>query len=87
MNEPKIVERKKNKALKKIQTFVPKNLNIKKIKINPINIIENTKNKIGGYYTNLKKEREKQKIKLQKKRLLNEKKELKQQKKMNKKKN
>ena len=35
---PKIVERKKNKALKKIQTFVPKNLNIKKIKINPINI-------------------------------------------------
>ena len=78
---PKIVERKKNKALKKIQTFVPKNLNIKKIKINPINIIENTKNKIGGYYTNLKKEREKQKIKLQKKRLLDEKKELHQQKK------
>ncbi len=44
-------------------------------KINPAKIIENTKNKIDNYYTNFKKEREKEKIKLEKKRKLDAKKE------------
>ena len=54
--------------------------NFKKLKINPSNIIEDTKSKIGNYYINLKQEREKEKKLLEKKRKLDEKKELQKQK-------
>ena len=69
---------KKNKkkasvGLKNIQSLVPKNLDINKV--NPLNFIENTKKKLGNYYNDLKKEREKQKERLEKKLKLDEKKE------------
>ena len=54
-------------GLKNIQSLVPKNLNLKKFKVNPVDVIEDTKNKIGNFYSNLKKEREKEKIRLEKK--------------------
>ena len=41
---------KKNKALKNIHSLLPKNLGLNKIKINPVNVIEDTKNKIGNFY-------------------------------------
>ena len=72
---------KKNKALKNIHSLLPKNLGLNKIKINPVNVIEDTKNKIDNFYTNFKKERQKEKIKLEKKRKLDEKKEIEKQKK------
>ena len=50
--------KKKNISLKNIQTFVPKNF---KINVNPANVIEGTKKKIGNFYNNLKKERQKEK--------------------------
>ena len=37
--------KKKNPGLKKIQTLVSKNLNLRKFKVNPTNVIEDTKNK------------------------------------------
>ena len=60
--------KKKNPGLKKIQTLVSKNLNLRKFKVNPTNVIEDTKNKIGNFYTKLKLEREKEKKRLEKKR-------------------
>ena len=59
---------KKNKALKNIHSLLPKNLGLNKIKINPVNVIEDTKNKIDNFYTNYKKERQKEKKKKEKKR-------------------
>ena len=53
--------KKKNTGLKKIQSLVPKNLNLRKFKVNPTNVIEETKNKIGNFYTKLKLEKEKEK--------------------------
>ena len=56
-------KRKKNKnnlSLKKIKSVIPKNLNLDKLKLNPFNIIEDTKNRIGDYYENYKKEKEMQ---------------------------
>ena len=55
--------RKKKIDLKGIKSLVSKNFSLKKIKINPSNIIEDTKNKLGNFYENLKKEREKKKRK------------------------
>ena len=43
--------KKKSTGLKKIQSLVPKNLNFRKFKVNPTNVIEDTKNKIGNFYT------------------------------------
>ena len=56
---------KKNLNLKSIQSLVPKDLNLNKF--NPTNVIEGTKNKIENFYSNLKKEREKEKKNLKKK--------------------
>ena len=64
----KIRAKKKNTGLKNIQSLIPKNLNLHKIKMNPLDVIENTKNKIGNFYSNLKKEKEKEKKRLDKKR-------------------
>ena len=63
---PKKIE-KKIMGLKSLKSLVPDNLKLKKIKINPVNVIEDTKNKIGNFYTNLKKEREKEKKKISEK--------------------
>ena len=60
--------------LKKIKSIIPKNLNLDKFKINPVEIIEDTKNKIGKFYVNHKKKKEKEKERLEKKRKLDEKK-------------
>ena len=53
--------KKKNTGLKNLQSLVPKNLNFKKFKVKPSNVIEDTKNKIGNFYSKLKLEREKEK--------------------------
>ena len=75
MNAKK-VKRKKISSLKNINSLVSKNLNLNKLKVNPVSVIEDTKNKIGNFYSNLKKERAKEKKRLEKKRLLDQKKEL-----------
>ena len=59
---------KKTKALKKIKSLVSKNLDLKKIKVNPINVIEKTKDKIGNFYSNIKKRERKIKKELKRKR-------------------
>ena len=66
--------KKKITSLKNIQSLVPKNLNIVKLKINPINMVEDTKSKIVNYYSNFKKEREKNKERKEIKKKLDEKK-------------
>ena len=73
--------RKKNMGFRDFKFLVPKNLISKKFTVNPSNLIEDTKNKIGNFYKNLKKEREKEKKRLEYKRKLDEKKELQKQKK------
>ena len=60
---PKKIEKKKILSLKNFQSIVTKNLTLNKFKVNPTNVIEGTKNKIGNFYNNLKKEREKKKKK------------------------
>ena len=70
---------KKNfKKLKGLETIVKKKI---KIKTNPLNIIDETKDKIGNFYSNIKKEREKEKKRVEKKKILDAKKELQKQKK------
>ena len=49
---PKKIIRKKM-GIKNIKSIVPENLN--KIKVNPFNVIDNAKDKINNFYTNLKK--------------------------------
>ena len=66
MAQKKLIK-KKIIDLKNIQSLVPKNLKLNKFKVNPVNVIEGTKNKIGNFYINLKKEREKEKLRLEKK--------------------
>ena len=56
------------KSFKNAKSLITNNLKIKDIKINPLNIIEETKNKFSDYYKKVKKEKEKEKIKLAKKR-------------------
>ncbi len=68
--------KKKNTGLKNLQSLVPKNLNFKKFKVRPSNVIEDTKNKIGNFYTKLKLEREKEKKRQEKKKKNEEKREL-----------
>ena len=58
---PKRVDKKKKINFKGLTTLVSKKINFNKIKIDPSNIIEQTKSKIGNFYENVKKEREKEK--------------------------
>ena len=60
----------RNKGLKSFESIIKKKLKIDKI--NPLAAIEKTKSKIGNFYENLKKEREKEKRRLEKKRKLDE---------------
>ena len=73
MNSKKTEKNKGNK-LKKIQSLIPKKINLDKFKVNPVNVIEGTKNKIENFYTNIKKKREKERKRLANKRILDEKK-------------
>ena len=57
MSPKKII--KKKLGIKNIKLLVPKNLNLKKFKVNPINAIDNAKDKISNFYNNLQKQREK----------------------------
>jgi len=66
-------KKKNTKGLKDIQSLIPKKIKLNKIKVNPLSVIEETKNKLGNFYSNLKKEREKEKQRLEKKRDLDEK--------------
>ena len=45
----------KKTTIKDIQSFIPKNLNLNKLKVNPVNVIDGAKNKISTFYNNLKK--------------------------------
>ncbi len=65
--------KKKNVDLENIQSLLTKNLDIDKL--NPVKILQNTKKKFGSAYTKFQKDREKEKIRLEKKRKLDEKKE------------
>ena len=76
---PKKISRKKTINLENIQSLMKKNISIEKI--NPAKIIQNTKKKIGNYYLKLQKDREKEKIRLEKKRKSDEKKDQQRQKK------
>ena len=71
----KKTDRAKSIGFKKIKSIVPTNLKFNKLKVNPLSVIEGTKNKIGKLYTDLKKHREKEKKRLEKKRVIDEKKE------------
>ena len=74
-------KRKKVINLKKFQYLVQKKLNLDKFKINPVNVIDDTKKKIGSFYTNLKKERAKEKKRLENIKKIEEKREVQRQKK------
>ncbi len=50
---------KKTIKLKKIKFLDPKIFSLKKLKLNPTHIVEDTKSKLGSYYSNLKNEWEK----------------------------
>ena len=65
---PKKLEKKKNSGFKDISSLIQKNFT----KIKPSKIIGSTKNKLENYYNKLKKDREKEKIRLEKKRKLDE---------------
>ena len=56
----------KSKSLKNIQSLISKNFSLEKIKINPIGVIEKTKNKIENFAQDIKKNREKRKLRLEK---------------------
>ena len=50
-------------AIKKkiLKNILKKRINLPKIKVPSVNLLEDTKNKINDYYTNFKKDREKKK--------------------------
>ena len=54
---------KKGEIFKSVKSLIPKIP--KKVDINPFLIVESTKNKIGNYYKELKKKREKERIRLE----------------------
>lgn len=55
---------KKDINFKNLESAIPKKLKLIKFKVNPSSFFEETKNKIGNFYSNLKKEREKEKKKI-----------------------
>ena len=65
-------EKNKNNKLKKIKSLIPKKINLNKFKVNPVKVIEGTKNKIENFYSNIKKEREKERKRLANKKILDE---------------
>ena len=67
--------KKKNSNPKGLGSFVQKNLRLPRIKVSPKDVIEETKGKIGNFYKNFKKERLKEKKRLEKAKQLGEKRE------------
>jgi hypothetical protein len=64
------MKRKKNKINTKIiENIIPKNLNL-----SPIQVLSNTKKKVTNFYSEFKKVREREKIKSEKKRIIEKKK-------------
>ena len=49
----KKVNKNKKPIIGSIESIIPKNLKLNKIKINPGSVIEDTKNKIENIYTNI----------------------------------
>ena len=45
---PKKIGKKKITSLENINSMISKNFNLEKIKLNPANVLEGTKNKIGN---------------------------------------
>ena len=60
----------------KKKNILKNKFNLSKIKISPSKFLESTKEKITNYYTDFQKDREKEKKKAEKRRVLEEKKEL-----------
>ena len=58
---------RKNKILKNI---LKKKIKLPKIKLPSANLLEDTKNKFNDYYTNFKKDREKEKRRTEKRKIL-----------------
>ena len=69
-------KKKKNIELNRIKFLNIKKVDLKKFKVNPTNIIENTKNKIENLYVNFKEQRKKNKQKKEIQKKLDEKKEI-----------
>ena len=66
-----MMKRKKNKINTKIiENIIPKNLNL-----SPIQVLSNTKKKVTNFYSEFKKVREREKIKSEKKRIIEKKKQ------------
>ena len=63
-----------NKKIKKSKLF--KKIKIKKINFNASDFIEKTKGKINNFYSDLKKQREKERIKTEKQKKIDKKKEI-----------
>ncbi len=53
MSTPK--KNKKKMDIKNPKSFIPKNFNLNKFKVNPFNAIDGVKNQIGSFYNDLKK--------------------------------
>ena len=53
--------KKKNSESKNIQSLIPQTLNFKKIKVNPVNVIEGTKKKLATFIVILRKIEKKKK--------------------------
>ena len=70
------MSKKKKKNLKNFKSLIGDNLLKKKIKIIPKDLVKNTRNKITNFYEDYKKNKEREKIKLEKQKKLNEKKQL-----------
>ena len=63
----------KNKKLKDFKSFLGKNFEIKNIGIDPLNLVEKTKSKITNFYEDYKKNKAREKIRLEKQKKLDEK--------------
>ena len=55
---PKKIKNKKNAGIIKIKSLITKDLNLNKIKINPIKLLDKTKGKIENFYETVKKQKE-----------------------------
>ncbi len=66
-----IIDKKSKKVAKtKIKKLIPKNFKLSNLNFDTSKVIETAKNKIGKFYDNVKKERENERKKLEKKRNL-----------------
>ena len=57
----KKIKKKKKIVLKNIKSLVPKNLRLNNLKVNPSNLFEGTKKKIGNFISTSRKKEKKRK--------------------------